>query len=247
MVGSPFMRRILLVLAAVPLLGHAADVRAQGECDSSYIARDATILVQGVAAGRDTAMSDSVYREWRLPDETVYLARGAWSARLALAGRHFEARVYSEFIFGALFNAQDEYRVVGLPDGTPVELRVRLAGTDDWTRYTGCMSSGCAPVAFAAVYGAAAGEKLEHDRFTPPTGPASFDLVMTLTRRAGEPFVLRHRIWVSTSHDESASEISADVLFEGLPPGVTVVACTGSEAPTPARRTTWGALRARYR
>lgn len=241
------MRRILMILAAAPLLGHAVDVWAQGECDSSYIARDDTILVRGVAAGRDTAMSDSVYREWRLPDGTVVLARGAWSARLALARRHFEARVYSEFIFGALFNTQDEYRVVGLPDGTPVELRVRLVGTDDWTRYTGCMSSGCTPVAFAAVYGAAPDERLEHYRITPPTGPASFDLVMTFTRRAGEPFVLRHQIWVGTSHDESASEISADVLFEGLPPGATVVACTASGAPTPTRRTTWGALRVRYR
>jgi len=244
-----FSRRVpfALVLALAPLFLHAAEARAQSGCESSYLSRGDTVLVTGMAAGRDTAMADSIYQEWPTQDGNVYLARGAWSVRLALAQRHFEARVYSEFIYGLVFDAQDEYRVVGLPDGTPVQLQVRLVGTDDWTRYTGCLSSGCTPTAFAAVYGTAPEERLEHYRFTPPTGPASFDLTMTITRRAGEPFVLRHRIWVGSSHDESAAEISADVQFEGLPAGVTVMACTQSDEPTPARRTTWGALRARYR
>ena len=238
--------RILLALAIIPFLSHAHDADAQS-CDSSYLSRADTVLVRGVGAGRDTALGDSLHWVWERPDGPPDQARGAWSARLALSERRFQARVDSEFIYGLVLEAQDEYRISGLPDGTPVAFQVRLVGTDDWTRYTGCFSSGCTPTAAFTVSGTGAGEQLEHFRFAPATGPAPFDRAMTLTRNAGEPFLLRYRIWVGSSHDWSAAELAADVRFEGLPPGVTVIACTSAEAPTRARRTSWGALHARYR
>lgn len=236
---------IIRITVSCLLVSVTSAAGARAQCDSSYVRLSDGRLVTGAAAGQEQAVSDSIHLPCS-PDSSCFWD-GSCYLRIALAERRFEAASHSEQSLGLGGRARDEYRVVGLPAGTEVTFGLRLIGVIEFVYYEYCGGSGCNPVAGIQITGGAT-DHLEaigigsyHDQVLP------FDYSTTLTRRAGEPFLLEYFMQAVTSHSPAYASVSARVEFDGLPPGLQVVSCLEEYLGTGSRTGSWGALKLRYR
>ncbi len=141
--------------------------------------------------------------------------------------------------------ANEDFRVVGLPAGTPLTVRARIrvqasARAADrygsWTFSTGWLQE------------AGAG-RVEAHTYEGPDFPAYVDRFLTLdiSSVAGTPFLLT--MGADSFAQQASGEVSVTLTFVNLPPGATIVSCQGySVSPVVnVRRATWGSLKLRYR
>jgi hypothetical protein len=143
--------------------------------------------------------------------------------------------------------ATDHYRVVGLPAGTPVTLLARFA-VDGFARSDGCGGSGCVGIFYGRIhYGSQVVERSVQQHFT---GEADLHetLELSIPVLAGDDIPLQFDLEILTypgSNDYGSG--TGQIQFGPLPAGAGIVSCQGySLAPTPARQSTWGALKSRY-
>ena len=147
-------------------------------------------------------------------------------------------------------DAVDLYDVVGVPAGTPVSLTAQLSVDGMvWTQF-GCGGSGCG--GYVTIHlGAGATATDTTYSFLIFNGSRSFHDVRSLpvTLFAGTPVQIDFRLGGARSpggnHLSSASGL---LTFTGLPPGATIVSCQGyGSLPVPAKRASWGSVKAIYR
>lgn len=144
--------------------------------------------------------------------------------------------------------ASDRFRVVGVPDGTPVHVIARLA-VDGYAQTDGCGGSGCHGE-FGGWIGQ--GASVVSSSVTAHFGPERIALQQTLEYPldvlAGEWFDLQYRLWFNRT--AGASHFGggrADLRFAGLPDGADIVSCQGYRLTTPARIVSWGRVKTIYR
>ena len=132
----------------------------------------------------------------------------------------------------ASLSVQDEFHLVGLPPGTPVALVAHLGGTG---------LSAHVEIHDAFGHGVA-------DDFDPSVR-SSLDLALDLPVVSDQPFMVRYDLSMSGGGIYGSDSANLRFSFAGVPPGVAVVSCNGyvSDRTVPARRSTWGRLKARYR
>ena len=126
--------------------------------------------------------------------------------------------------------AQDDFRVTGLPPGSPVSVVAHLSVT--------LLKAG-AHLKDAAAHDASALADLD---------PVVTDLSLPIAATAEQPFLLQ--VELSSILDSAGGANGAGTLsFSGLPPGATVVSCNGyvGDQSTLARATSWGKLKRIYR
>jgi hypothetical protein len=138
-------------------------------------------------------------------------------------------------------DAEDDYWVLGLPPGVPVDFTAEFSVTGTWSVYPGVPEGNFTAGAFVAVGADTA-------RFFIPGGcchgTISQVISLPLHRAAYEPFRL-HLHLASQDHRGRVSE-TGQLQFLGLPAGATVTNCHTTPV-TPARATSWGQLKIRYR
>ena len=143
--------------------------------------------------------------------------------------------------------AEDVFKVVGLPVGTPLSFSARLSvsgyarGTyGEFPNEVG----GCITIevwdGINSVRPSACGTYANPLNWTGFYG-------ITIQRAAGEPFTLSYLLRAAgSSRGYAVAEVS--LAFDGLPPGARVISCQGyyQDFPVPARSLSWGALKLRY-
>lgn len=117
----------------------------------------------------------------------------------------------------------DEYRVVGLPAGTPVDFTAEFPVSGSWNVYPGVpqgnftcegsIASGADSAGFALPEGGCC------------HGTLSQPLAISLQRLAQEPFHIRLRL--AAQDYRGRVDASGQLTFTGLPPGAAVVSCQG--------------------
>lgn len=136
--------------------------------------------------------------------------------------------------------AVDDFKVVGIPEGTPLAFTATLA------------------VSFSGAFEAYFGASLQ-DGILPATSAggcacgqmfygANYLLTQSLSHPAGEVFRMTSKISASCgSHGGAGS--SGVLRFTGLPQGARVESCQGyiQDFPVPALPASWGAVKAQYR
>jgi len=141
---------------------------------------------------------------------------------------------------GAIVTARDDFRVTGLPDGTPLNFTatydVVFSGANQ-AFFDASLQDGAAPA--ATVTGCTCGQ---------PTYGAVHQLTRTLTHPAGEVFRLTYRVYAGCNGFGGASA-TGTLRFIGLPPGARVESCQGyvQDFAVPAQLASWGAVKSRYR
>jgi len=135
--------------------------------------------------------------------------------------------------------ARDDFRIVGIPAGTPLTFTATLAGSfsGSFQAYFGAsLQDESLPP--ASVGGCACGQMFYGE---------SFLLSRTLTHPAGEVFRMTYRISASCGSQGGASA-GGSLRFVGLPQGARVESCQGyiQDFPVAVESSSWGELKARY-
>jgi hypothetical protein len=236
----------LFITLALLAITHAGGARAQ--CDSSYArlsAQGNERVYAGVAAAQELVYADSLHREY--PGYPDYVVNGSGFVRVDLAARSFAASSHSDASLYFAATARDEYRVVGMPGGAEVTIRIRVTGTfDHWFSPYTCAGSGCSCEAGLRLQSGVS-DHLEVMRLLySPDRTETFDTSVDIVRRVGEPFMISYDAVAGTSHIPAYVSFTAQVAFEGLPPGLEVVSCLEDHLTTESRTGTWGSLKVRY-
>lgn len=131
---------------------------------------------------------------------------------------------------------RDVFQVVGLPPETPAisfQAELRVTGTIEGV---GAITAGVAET-FATqnqkIWGG---------------GPVDDKVVFPLSHAPGESFQLE-MLLEAQGYDQQDGTIhaSATLHFSGLPPGAYIVSCQNYDMPVPAKSSSWGGVKARYR
>ena len=141
-----------------------------------------------------------------------------------------------------VLQAEDEYRIIGLPDGTPLAFKARLVVSlqqCSFHDYELRFSTASASLAEGSnvdqvSIGYVEGCETRND-----------SLEIDLSHLAGEVF----RLVLGVAGSGVSGSAEGVLSFVGLPPGAVVSSCHGfrQDAPTGVRRSTWGGLKALYR
>jgi hypothetical protein len=230
------MRHLSIAFALAVCVALAAPAAA---CPENCFFTPGGIWTCTTAASADTAFDSTAYP----PCFKNFMFRG-YTAGYSLPQGTLYASVGGGFdgACGPGVAATDDFVVGGLPAGTPVTLRAQLA-----LRFQiGCIlpggSHGIARLESGAQSAVLDIALDDFDR----QGPRDSSVVLTLTVTAGTPFRLLASTQVSTG--ECLATMNGTLMFLDLPPVASVTSCNGfSQAPTPARATTWGAIKAGYR
>ncbi len=187
------------------------------------------------------------------------------SGRLSTTAAHFDSTVTTYGTFRAAYDlstgllevsqccnleptfvdVSDDFDVVGVPPGTPITCSVEFAVSGMIQTPGGVIVATLDAEGFAQTSTYVSNQYLGWQ-------PISDHLTQNLMFVAGTPkrlrFALAGRRTVGSAIDASGSNARGDYTFGGLPPGVKVVSCQGYPAgAVPARPSTWGSLKARYR
>ena len=123
----------------------------------------------------------------------------------------------------SLVSTSDEYRVVGLPAGTPVEVTAQFQVTGSWNVYPGVPQGNFTYELSIATDTDSAGF------FWPPgsccIGSISRTVSISLHPLAEAPFHLRLRL--GSQNYRGRVDETGTLTFSGLPQGATVVSCQG--------------------
>ena len=141
---------------------------------------------------------------------------------------------------GAIVTARDDFRVVGLPEGTPLNFTatydVAFSGANQAV-FDASLQDGDTPATI--VTGCTCGQ---------PGYGATHQLTRALTHAAGEVFRVTYRIYAGCGAFGGASA-NGTLRFTGLPPGARVESCQGyvQDFPVAVEPASWGAVKSRYR
>jgi hypothetical protein len=140
----------------------------------------------------------------------------------------------------------DEFHVVGLPPGPPIAFQARLnvTGLGVDVKSGASVRVGNTEIGLRDEASNSASETFAGESVTKT-------IVLTITASPGQPFFLsvfahgvaRGNFYVASTKAEGV------LVFGDLPAGAKVASCGGylNDAPVPVRRSTWGALKLRYR
>ena len=219
------MRELLALLLLLWISADTPAAAAGGDCPANSIAFN-SVPVSSTAGSRDTSfVGDCSSGRARYDLVTGYLAVEV----LDPCG--------PELIE---VDTADEFVVLGLALGTPVELTAVLdASGGGWPlvpELPYSVGSGSASISDGT---ASDSEQAANGSFSRP-------LSLGLHVSVGQPFVLHLR--VTASADLGGGSAQGQLRFTGIPPGCTVSSCQGYQfGPVPVRKTTWGSLKARFR
>jgi hypothetical protein len=132
----------------------------------------------------------------------------------------------------------DDFVVVGLPPGTPVQFEVRLKLDGE---------TGEAPP--YSTWGVSGMLRDAHGHVAQtPAGSFHGTLALAQSEDAGVPFRLVFEVRAEC-FGEGGTGMSGSFSFAGLPAGAAVTSCKGfvSDPSVPARAMSWGRLKTRYR
>ena len=157
----------------------------------------------------------------------------------------------------AAVSAADEYRVEGVPAGTPLVFSAALDVTLSVYGYD-CPPPGRLASSTASATLREGDTNQSSAAITTPVTCSSGGyccaqakslrtaLRVIVTRPAGDPFTL-HFDFATSGH--GSGDGSAQLYFSGLPSGASVVSCQGyrQESPTAVRGMSWGRIKMIYR
>lgn len=142
----------------------------------------------------------------------------------------------------------ETFDVTGVPPGTPVNTTLQLS-LDGWVEEH-CGGSGCGVILESRLV--AGPDSVADASSIPGPGGSRENVVNTLslpvTIVAGSPLPVQFALWFGCGpgQTDASSHMAAHYSLAGLPPGVQAVSCTGAQV-TPARASSWGDLKVRYR
>lgn len=142
----------------------------------------------------------------------------------------------------------EHFDLTGVPSGTPLDAVLEF-NLDGWTEQS-CGGSGCG-IEFEARMAAGADSVAANANHYGPTIGRRYlitTLILPVTLVAGTPFEAAFHLMYGTGPGAGGAhgEAVGTYRVRGLPPGVRAIACMGADV-TPARRTSWGSLKQRYR
>jgi len=144
---------------------------------------------------------------------------------------------------------EDDFRLAGVPPGTPVSFTVLLHLTGEGHNFSEPGGPGGARVRATVLEGASNGATFQRSTSTGSTAPFFVDEALSLpvSATSGTPFHLR--LAVRAESFDGRAQLDGRLEFAGMPPGVSVGSCRGylSAAPVSARNSSWGRLKASYR
>ncbi len=236
------MRRLLPALVVFALaLPAVATATACPPSTYLYGALDPSTPIEVLPPAQDTTFSiqacDRVHGRFRV-DAGLLIA----SIDLACAGG---GAVPS----GLETVVEDDFTVIGLPDGTPVALQAYLDLTGSAASFSEPGGSGGGRVRGLVREGTS--NEVSLVRATTSGEPSSISvqetLVLPVSAVAGSPVRLRFAVRAEAFDGIAAME--GTFRFAALPAGAAVQSCRGysSSAPVRTRTGTWGALKSRYR
>ena len=226
----------------------AAAVRANGALANPLCGVNSVYCSTG---GGTFTSTDSIGSCWdRYSSASYDLTRGVLTVAFA------NAVAAPSYQGGAAASGMDQYRVEGVPPGTPLvfsaELNVNLnvygflcwpPGSLITTTGSATMREGESNASSASVTTPVMCSSLGCCAQT-----AGLQTVVrtTVTRAAGDPFTLHLDLIASGN---GSGHGSAELRFAGLPPGARVVSCQGfrQDFPTAVKGMSWGRLKTIYR
>jgi hypothetical protein len=210
----------MLARSAVLLLFLATAAAANPNCPSNYVQAGGVNMTSTDATNSAT---DSGHCQF---------STGFWSASYDIPAGRFS--VNASFPAGcgggAIVVVQDDFKVIGLPAGTPLQIVAVLHASANSATTTLTDSDGN-HVTIGAIGQGTIG-----------------DVTLPIAAIAEQPFHLTFDALAGVNAAVSGA-VDADFHFTGLPPGTAVVSCNGyvSDRSVPVRAITWGRLKAHYR
>ncbi|HEY6195590.1 MAG TPA: hypothetical protein VI504_11170 [Candidatus Eisenbacteria bacterium] len=139
---------------------------------------------------------------------------------------------------------EDEYWVVGLPAGTPLDFTAGLAISGSWNVFPGVPQGDFTCAASIATDSDSAGFAIPNGSCC--HGSISQPLAIPVHALASAHFRLRLRL--ASQDYRGRVDLAGLLSFTGVPAGVAVVSCQGYTSDvTDVRRSTWGRLKSIYR
>jgi len=238
-----FVHRLsaLATAASLACVAHAA----RAECPGStllYGTPDPSIAIAKVAARVDTTFSiqscDRVHGRYDVP------------AGLLIASIDFACNSTQPGGAPSGLEAivQDDFDLVGLAPGTPVSLSLAMHLKGEAHSFGEPGGPGGGQLRATMLEGAS--NSTSFLRATTALEPSIFvseALTLPIAAISGTP--IHVRIAIRAEAFEGRGDLEGLMEFSGLPPGVHLQSCRGysSDAPVPARATSWGRLKASYR
>ena len=142
---------------------------------------------------------------------------------------------------GIRTTVEDEFRVTGLPEGTPIALQCQFSVVvDAW-----CILGGGIARAGIEVVGGES-QQSEWPDYLFGEGPLDTTFVVPVEIASGTPFSMRY--FVEASFGECYGTVSGAFAFSGLPEGTMIASCNGFlDGPVQITSASWGRLKAIYR
>jgi hypothetical protein len=215
------------------LLGLFVAARAEADCATSYIACWPASSMNTSDPAATANCFYQTFTAYDIPQGTIHFS--------ALGEINQYRRCNVEL--------RDHFTVHGLPEGTPIALKLRVRfqidGASDGGPFGGLVFN-----LEARGYPGVQGDMYTTRQASVGRGSLNLDEVyeVVLHRTAGVPIG-----WeiVSGLYVGEASHCTVDLAFEfaDLPPGTSVTSCNGflQEGQVPAALTTWGKVKAAYR
>ena len=131
----------------------------------------------------------------------------------------------------------DEFEILGAPPGVPVRVIVRLEGSGSYIQL------GTSIASFSGTLSDATGRIVRGG----PEPPNVLRLALPVDFVAGSPQQIRYSLHAYGVRIPMSAQ--ARLRFDDLPAGMSIISCGGfrSGAVTPARSSTWAALKQLYR
>lgn len=175
-------------------------------------------------------------------DTTGSYSHGSYDLKRGLLSSNVSA--YTDAWTSSSVTTDDEYSVIGLSAGTPLDFTANFNISGSWSVYPGVPQGNITYQVSIAADADTAG-------FAWPPGGCchrdiSIPLSVSLHRLAQEPFHIR--LHLASQQNGGRVDESGRLVFAGLPPGAAVVSCQGYVSnPTPVQRSSWGRLKSLYR
>ena len=210
----------MLARSAVLLLWLATAATANSNCPSNY-------LQAGALAKTSTDATDSASDFGH-----CQFSQGSWSASYDIPDGRFSVSASFPGDCGgaARVDVHDDFKVIGLPAGTPLPIVAVLHA-----------SATSATTTIADADG-------NHVTFGASDEGAVGEVTLPIAAVAEQPFRLTFDAQAGANSPVSGTAL-ADFHFTGLPPGTAVVSCNGyvSDRSVRVQTTNWGKLKALYR
>ena len=215
----------------LPILALWPALAAAQTCPTSSI-----VLFNGYVQHSSSAPTGSSSTDYPEPPNSSASASASWNAVTAKLAA--QVRTSMQMGGGASVSTADDFQVLGLTPGSQLTVTARLVvnGYSESTMFYGSFSSGS--------LSDGAGVTLSQN--TTPQG--GFVLDMPVVFNAGATRRLTYVVELS-GYGATGGLVDATLSFPDLPSHLSIVSCRGfqSGAITPARSSSWAALKKLYR